>query len=81
MALFSQTRDRPNDDELLLYCILIEKSNERALRSVCRRQNLVCFVCFSFVSGVSFVVLVSFVLWHFLYMLCSLAYFISSVRA
>ena len=39
------------------------------------------FSCFSFVPGVSFVVLVSFVLWHFLYMLCPLAYFISSVRA
>ena len=55
--------------------------NLKCNNDTCRRQNLVCFVCFSFVPGVSFVVLVSFVLWHFLYMLCSLAYFISSVRA
>ena len=61
---------------------LLSYRKGRSLEDVlCRRQNLVCFVCFSFVPGVSFVVLVSFVLWHFLYMLCSLAYFISSVRA
>ena len=51
-----------------LFSFLWKNKKDKIKRTVmyqCRCQNLDCFVCFSFVSGVSFVLLVSFVLWHF----------------